>query len=149
MRLVLGLLIGVLASSSAHAEEMVPLDSIMQGNPEESYKFIRCAAFYKANADWAGEAVDQADVDQQMKAVVALLVVGTDIRSKKTGENFESVFEVVQQDATAMLQLYGENYRQSYALRGAAWDGNPLWESDAATCKILGEVALNITAGME
>jgi len=101
-----------------------------------------------ANVEWAGQALDEAAFNDSKSVISALLLVATLQRSEKMGGDVEHLAATVNADTRAVADLYAEDYRQSYATRGTAWDGNPLWESDASTCKPIGELALQMSADL-
>lgn len=145
---LVGLTLAISASMAA-ADELVPLEQLLGGEPEDSYQHVRCAAFYLANIEWGGQALSEAMFEESKAVLGALLLVATLQRASKVDGDVESLAVTVNADARAIANLYEINCRQSYAVRGAAWDGNPLWESDAETCKPIGEVALLLEADLE
>jgi hypothetical protein len=145
---VVGLL-SLFAVSTASADDLAPLEQLLNGQPEESYQHVRCAGFYLANIEWGGQALSESMFEESKAVISALLLVATLQRASKMDGDIESLALTVNADARAIADLYAINYRQSYAVRGAAWDGNPLWESDAGTCKPIGEVALQLQADLE
>ena len=139
----------VLASLSTQATaEMATLDSVKSGEPEQSYEYVRCAAFYAANIEWAGQALTEQVFESSKKSIKDLMLIATLIRLSKTnGEAaVEHQSETVNLDTREIANLYIENYRRSYAIRGTAWEANPLWESDAQTCKPIAEAASQVAA---
>ena len=141
-----GLLLASIFASYVNAEEMDSLESVLLGQPEESYQHVRCAALYLENVEWGGQALDEATYNDTRAVILALMLVATRERSKRMDSDLAHLATIVNADVREIANLYAENYRQSYAQRGAAWDGNPIWESDAATCKPIGELALKISA---
>jgi hypothetical protein len=139
----------LISATSAAADDLVPLEQLLKGQPDESYQHVRCAAFYLANIEWAGQAISQTLFDETRAAISALFLVAALQRATKTEGDVQSSVISVNADARAITELYEINYRQSYAVRGAAWDGNPLWESDAETCRPIGEAALRLSAALE
>ena len=129
-------------TTPAAGETMVPLRTLLAEPIEESYQHVRCAGFLLANIEWAGQALSEDVFDDTKSAISALLLVATLQRSSKTSGSLEELAQSVNADTRAIADLYLLNYRQNYATTGRAWDGNPLWESDAAECRPISEVAL-------
>ena len=87
---------------------------------------------------------------EESKSVIsALLSVAALQRASKVDANVTILAVTVNADARAIADFYQVNYRQSYAIKGRAWDGNPLWESDAETCQPIGVLALALQAELE
>ena len=139
----------LLCATAATADDLVPLEQLLGGQPEESYQQVRCAGFYLANIEWGGQALSETMFEESKAVISALLLVATLQRASNVEGDMESLALTVNADARAIADLYAVNYRQSYAARGAAWAGNPLWESDAGTCQPIGEVALLLKADLE
>ena len=149
MRISAPLLVAMIAATAATAEEMETLETVLSGQPEASYQHVRCAAFYLADIEWGGQALDERTFNDSKSVISALMLVATLQRSAKMGGEVEHLATTVNADTRAVADLYLGGYRQSYAMRGTAWEGNPLWESDAQTCAPIGEVALSAVAQLE
>ncbi|MDJ0992947.1 MAG: hypothetical protein QNI90_05190 [Dinoroseobacter sp.] len=135
-----------LVSPAVAVAEMASLESIKRGDPEQSYQYARCAAFYLANVEWAGQTIGEEVFEASKKSVEDLLLIATMVRLSNSDGNRGTahVAETVNLDTREIADLYLENYRRSYALRGTAWEANPIWESDAETCKPVAEAASQI-----
>jgi hypothetical protein len=144
-----GLALSLILTPVAAAVELTPLKALLDGQPEETYRHVRCAAFYLANIEWGGQALNEAAFEESKSAVSALLLVATLERASKVDGSIEHWAQTVNADVRAIADLYATNYRQSYATRGSAWAGNTLWNSDAETCKPIAEVALMMRAELE
>jgi hypothetical protein len=102
-----------------------------------------------ANIEWAGQALSEDVFEDSKSAISALLLVATLQRSAKTNGSLEDLAKTVNADTRAIADVYLVNYRQNYAVTGRAWDGNPLWESDAAECRPISDVALMLIDEIE
>jgi hypothetical protein len=120
---------------------MVPLATIMAGQPEQSYQYVRCAAFYLANVEWAGQALSEEVFESSKKSVENLLLIATLTRVADSADGIEQIVETVNLDMRQIADFYLDNYRESYALRGTAWEANSVWEGDAVTCQQIAEAA--------
>ena len=141
MKVLATFLVMFAATAFAGNDDMVPLNRVLNGMPEPSYQYARCAAFYLANVEWAGQALSEAVFETSKTSMSDLLIVATLVRSQKADEKIDHLAATVNLDARQIADFYLKNYRQSYALRGTAWEANALWESDAETCRKIAEVA--------
>ncbi|WP_393933514.1 hypothetical protein [Yoonia sp. R2-816] len=132
------------ASVGAADSDMVPLATILADQPEQSYQYVRCAAFYLANVEWAGQAISEEVFESSKKSLEDLLLIATLVRSADSADGVEHIAETVNLDTRQIADFYLENYRESYALRGTAWEANAVWEGDAATCQPIAEAASQI-----
>ena len=127
------------------AQQLGSLDQLIGRDIEPSYPLVRCAAFYLANIEWAGQALDE-DVFEESKTLMGdLLLASVLVRSKRAGaesEGLEHLAQTANADTRQIADLYLENYRRNYAATGTAWQGNTVWESDAVTCRELAENVL-------
>ena len=136
-------------AAPAGADSLVPLRALLSEPIEESYQNVRCAGFFLANIEWAGQALSEDVFEDSKSAISALLLVATLQRSAKTNGSLEDLAKTVNADTRAIADVYLVNYRQNYAVTGRAWDGNPLWESDAAECRPISDVALMLIDEIE
>lgn len=137
-------LLCIVSTASFADSDMVPLDRILVGQPEKSYQYVRCAAFYLANVEWAGQALSKDTFESSKRSVEDLLLIATLVRSADSLDGVEHVAETVNLDTRQIADFYLENYRDSYALRGTAWESNEVWEGDASTCRPIAEAANQI-----
>ncbi|WP_092081796.1 hypothetical protein [Poseidonocella sedimentorum] len=131
----------VAASGGSAQSELRPLDDILSGNPETSYAYTRCAAFYSSILQWAGSGMGQEEYDGYKEYGDALYYVSIAIRESQSAKNLAQIGRSVDADVQKITDLYERNYQRSYASSGDAWTGNSLWESDAETCKPIAEIA--------
>jgi hypothetical protein len=150
---VRAILTGFFLASPAYAEEFRPLVQMLKEEPEPSYAFVRCAAFYSASANWARTSLDASEVKALETAVQTLVstAVYRRMSERDTWTKEEVNIEIMsaQADVIAISDLYMTDFRQSYAIRGTAWEGNPIWESDGVTCKYIAEFAADSAAELE
>jgi len=134
-----------IASTASFAEsDMMPLDRILERQPEKSYQYVRCAAFYLANVEWAGQALSEEVFESSKRSVENLLLIATLVRSADSADGVEHIAETVNLDTRQIADFYLANYRDNYALRGTAWEANEVWEGDAGTCRPIAEAASQI-----
>ena len=126
----------------ASAEPLTPLLQVMEGDPEITYPFLRCAGFYQASTEWTGKDRAGPDIvaaiDQNIKN---LLYVSILLRLKKSGGNPNEVSRVVLRDTRNIANLYLRRFENNYAETGHAWGKDELWLSDMEACKIVAERA--------
>ncbi len=149
MRALLGGLALVVFASAAASGGLVPLQESPAGKADETYQHVRCAGFYMANVAWEGEALGKGFVAVSEQAISALLVIAAHKRAAREDGDAEQLAQRVKAEAMEIADLYAIDFRLNFALRGNAWDGNPLWESDARICKLLAELTLTLRAELE
>jgi hypothetical protein len=138
----------MLATPTVASEGLTPLSELLSTQPEASYQFARCAAFHLANIEWAGQALSEEYFEEAKSGISALLLVASIQRAGNDGD-VEHHASMVNVDTRNIADFYLASFRESYALRGKAWEGNALWESDAETCKPIMELALLFRAELE
>lgn len=127
-------------SSAVFAQTFAPLATILNSDYEASYPFVRCAAFYQANLEWAGkDRIGVERFEQANEAIKTLLAVSALVRSEQIGGGSASITDSVYVDTRKIADLYIERYRNNYAATGQAWASDEVWKSDLKTCKTLTE----------
>lgn len=142
------MLLSVVAATVALAE-LKPLNETLSTQTEKSYEYLRCAAFYTANLEWAGTQLSEEVYSTTRQLASSLLTVAILVRSSTNDADFTIISAAVLKDTRAVADLYLEQFRGAYAQKGNAWSGNQLWESDATYCKPVGAAASELVSSME
>ena len=125
-------------ASTASSQQLLPLEEVIDAGAEESYLFIRCAAFHFSTIEFAGTDVfDEEYVYQAASSIDHFMIRAIQIRTESENLNVAAASETLHEEAFTIANLYAERYKRNFAAGVTVFEDDSLWVSDAALCKML------------
>lgn len=146
MRLVLSLIAIAALPANATAQSLRPLPELAD-NAANAYPPARCAGFYQAFMEWAGqerlgqETWQSTDIARQNAILLSAMIA----QRESGGELVDQVENTVR-DVRNIADLYRDRFEQNYAVSGEILGSDPLILADLEYCA---ELADEISAALQ
>lgn len=118
-------------------EELVPLIDYLRQPADRivaTYPMTRCAGLYLGVMDYAGKKFSEDLQAETRKNAMHLALAVVAIRLGNNEGEASSLTDLTMETINRVSEIYVRRFKGNYAVRGEAWVGDTLAESDIQTC---------------